>query len=79
MEPKIRQFDAPTEKQNVDAEQPDESTDADELTHVPTPRVNLERVPTYLQPSISVRERLKHFTFAWYTVTSVSLTHHHLS
>ncbi|KUI61009.1 Malic acid transport protein [Cytospora mali] len=32
-------------------------------------RVNLERIPTYLQPSISVRQRLQHFTFAWYTLT----------
>lgn len=29
----------------------------------------LERVPTYLQPNMPLRERLHHFTFAWYTVT----------
>ncbi|KAF4332506.1 c4-dicarboxylate transporter malic acid transporter [Fusarium beomiforme] len=29
----------------------------------------LERIPTYLQPSMPLRERLHHFTFAWYTVT----------
>ncbi|KAK4159511.1 voltage-dependent anion channel-domain-containing protein [Cladorrhinum sp. PSN259] len=29
----------------------------------------LERIPTYLQPSLPWRERLLHFTFAWYTVT----------
>ncbi|KAK0648190.1 voltage-dependent anion channel, partial [Cercophora newfieldiana] len=29
----------------------------------------LERVPTFLQPSIPWRDRLLHFTFAWYTVT----------
>lgn len=30
---------------------------------------DLRRVPTYLQPSLPWRERLLHFTFAWYTVT----------
>lgn len=39
------------------------------LTREPTPRAGLERIPTYLQPPISLRERLRHFTFAWYTVT----------
>lgn len=29
----------------------------------------LHRVPTYLQPSLPWRDRLIHFTFAWYTVT----------
>ena len=29
----------------------------------------LERIPTYLQPSLPWRDRLMHFTFAWYTVT----------
>ncbi len=29
----------------------------------------LERIPTYLQPSLPWRDRLLHFTFAWYTVT----------
>ncbi|KAK3385909.1 voltage-dependent anion channel-domain-containing protein [Podospora didyma] len=33
------------------------------------PRLVLERVPTYLQPSLPWRDRLLHFTFAWYTVT----------
>ena len=33
----------------------------------------LHRVPTYLQPSLPWRNRLIHFTFAWYTVTYVSL------
>ena len=31
----------------------------------------LERIPTFLQPSIPWRNRLLHFTFAWYTVTWV--------
>ncbi|KAH8891437.1 hypothetical protein GQ53DRAFT_746550 [Thozetella sp. PMI_491] len=35
----------------------------------PTPLRPLEKVPTYLQPPIPVRERMHHFTFAWYTVT----------
>lgn len=69
METKVRQFNTPPEKQTVDVEQPDGSTDAGELSNGPTPRVTLERIPTYLQPPISMRERLKHFTFAWYTVT----------
>lgn len=29
----------------------------------------MERVPTYLQPRMPFRERLHHFTFAWYTVS----------
>ncbi|KAK4132166.1 hypothetical protein BT67DRAFT_92166 [Trichocladium antarcticum] len=29
----------------------------------------LERIPTYLQPNLPWRDRLLHFTFAWYTVT----------
>ncbi|KAK0673563.1 voltage-dependent anion channel-domain-containing protein [Cercophora samala] len=29
----------------------------------------LQRIPTYLQPPLPWRERLLHFTFAWYTVT----------
>lgn len=33
----------------------------------------LERIPTYLQPSLPWRDRLLHFTFAWYTVTCVCL------
>ncbi|GAB1318240.1 Voltage-dependent anion channel-domain-containing protein [Madurella fahalii] len=31
--------------------------------------VVLERIPTYLQPSLPWRRRLLHFTFAWYTIT----------
>ncbi|KAK0609951.1 hypothetical protein B0T17DRAFT_545603 [Bombardia bombarda] len=37
----------------------------------PEPRVLLERIPTYLQPSLPWHDRLMHFTFAWYTVTYV--------
>ncbi|KAK3361911.1 voltage-dependent anion channel-domain-containing protein [Lasiosphaeria ovina] len=33
------------------------------------PRLALEKVPTYMQPSLPWRERLMHFTFAWYTLT----------
>ncbi|KAK3346525.1 voltage-dependent anion channel-domain-containing protein [Lasiosphaeria hispida] len=29
----------------------------------------LERIPTFLQPSLPWRDRLMHFTFAWYTVS----------
>lgn len=29
----------------------------------------MERVPTYLQPRLAFRQRLQHFTFAWYTVS----------
>ncbi len=29
----------------------------------------MERVPTYLQPRLPFRERLHHFTFAWYTLS----------
>lgn len=68
MEPQVRQFNAPSEKLAGD-DQPDESTDAGELSRGPVSRVTLERIPTYLQPPISMRERLRHFTFAWYTVT----------
>lgn len=68
MDTQIRQFNNPSEKQ-VGIEPPDGSTDVGEVNHGPTPRVTLERIPTYLQPPISLRERLKHFTFAWYTVT----------
>ncbi|KAK1779637.1 voltage-dependent anion channel-domain-containing protein [Copromyces sp. CBS 386.78] len=45
-----------------------DDTDTDGPHH-PEPRVLLERIPTILQPSIPWRERLMHFTFAWYTVT----------
>lgn len=34
-----------------------------------TPSRPLQRVATYLQPSIPLLERIRHFTFAWYTVT----------
>lgn len=67
MEPQVRDF-PDHEKQAKPL--PDGSTTEDgDLTREPTPRVTLERIPTYLQPPISVRERLRHFTFAWYTVT----------
>ncbi|KAK0701149.1 voltage-dependent anion channel-domain-containing protein [Apiosordaria backusii] len=34
------------------------------------PRLSvLQRIPTYLQPPLPWRDRLLHFTFAWYTVT----------
>jgi hypothetical protein len=29
----------------------------------------ISRIPTYLQPSMPLLERLHHFTFAWYTLT----------
>jgi tellurite resistance protein TehA-like permease len=35
----------------------------------PSDFVFLERIPTFLQPSLPWRDRLLHFTFAWYTVT----------
>ncbi|KAK4447329.1 putative malic acid transport protein [Podospora aff. communis PSN243] len=35
----------------------------------PSDFVVLERIPTFLQPSLPWRDRLLHFTFAWYTVT----------
>lgn len=69
MEPKVRQFNTPSEKPSAADDQPDESTEAGEPHHGLTPRLTLERIPTYLQPPISMRERLRHFTFAWYTVT----------
>lgn len=73
MEPQVRQF-SPQEKSNNTNNnnfKPNGSTEAGELTlaREPTPRAGLERIPTYLQPPISLRERLRHFTFAWYTVT----------
>jgi len=33
------------------------------------PLAPLERIPTFLQPSLPWRHRILHFTFAWYTVT----------
>ncbi|KAK5662655.1 hypothetical protein OQA88_8571 [Cercophora sp. LCS_1] len=33
------------------------------------PEHQLERIPTFLQPSMPWRDRLMHFTFAWFTVT----------
>lgn len=78
MEPQVRQF-SPQEKSNTIDDnnnnnnnfKPNGSTEAGELTlaREPTPRAGLERIPTYLQPPISLRERIRHFTFAWYTVT----------
>ncbi len=38
------------------------------------PAIPLERVPTYLQPKLPWRDRLLHFTFAWYTLTCVSIS-----
>lgn len=66
METQVRVF---PDHEKQDHVHPDGSTDDNDLTREPTPRVPLERIPTYLQPPISVRERLRHFTFAWYTVT----------
>lgn len=68
MEPQVRQF-SPQEKKKLTTDLPNGSTEVGELTREPTPRAGLERIPTYLQPPISLRERLRHFTFAWYTVT----------
>lgn len=68
MEPKVRQF-SPLELEKQTMDQPDGSTGAGEVTNALAPRTTLERIPTYLQPPISLRERLRHFTFAWYTVT----------
>ncbi|KAF3766569.1 hypothetical protein M406DRAFT_339743 [Cryphonectria parasitica EP155] len=64
MDPQVRQF-SPEEKHKVD--QQHGSTGAGDVELAP--RVTLERIPTYLQPPISLRQRLRHFTFAWYTVT----------
>ncbi|KAJ4420715.1 hypothetical protein N0V82_004154 [Gnomoniopsis sp. IMI 355080] len=66
MEPQVRQFD-PEEK--VRMHKPDGAVEPGQLARELTPRAPLERIPTYLQPSISLRERIRHFTFAWYTVT----------
>lgn len=63
MEPKVRQF-SPQEKVTID--NPGEHSETEPGHEAPR---NLERVPTYLQPPISLRERLHHFTFAWYTLT----------
>ncbi len=38
------------------------------------PAITLERVPTYLQPKLPWRDRLLHFTFAWYTLTCVLIS-----
>lgn len=65
MEPTIRQF-SPHEKVTIDNQDGHCNSDI-ELGHE-APR-NIEIVPTYLQPPISLRERLHHFTFAWYTLT----------
>ena len=46
----------------------------------PATTAPIERIPTYLQPRLPWRDRLLHFTFAWYTVTYVlSSSHHHTS
>lgn len=37
----------------------------------PATTAPIERIPTYLQPRLPWRDRLLHFTFAWYTVTYV--------
>lgn len=66
MDPQVRHFD-PQEKAHI--HNPDGAAEDGTLGRSLTPRVHLERIPTYLQPSISLRERLRHFTFAWYTVT----------
>lgn len=51
---------------------PHPSHDADHEPRLPLPDLAiLERIPTFLQPSIPWRNRLLHFTFAWYTVTCV--------
>lgn len=80
MEPQVRQF-SPQEKNNINNAKPNGSNEssvtpsdgdielAPGLTREPTARAGLERIPTYLQPPISMRQRLRHFTFAWYTVT----------
>ena len=44
----------------------DLSSGDDTDDYVPAP---IARIPTILQPSLPRRERLMHFTFAWYTVT----------
>ncbi|ROV97411.1 hypothetical protein VMCG_06942 [Cytospora schulzeri] len=66
MDTKARDF--PDQEKQDHLEHQDGSTD--EEVHGDSPsRVNLERVPTYLQPPISLRARVHHFTFAWYTLT----------
>lgn len=68
MEPKTRDFpDQEKQDQHMEHHQ-DGAPDNSDLVRSPS-RVNLERIPTYLQPPISVRERVHHFTFAWYTLT----------
>lgn len=66
MEPQVRHFDA---QEKVRMHNPDGNMEEGHLARELTPRTPLERIPTYLQPPISLRERLRHFTFAWYTVT----------
>lgn len=69
MEPKVRQFSPPELEKQQTMDQPARSAGAGEVSNGLAPRTTLERIPTYLQPPISLRERLRHFTFAWYTVT----------
>lgn len=76
MEPQVRQFSPEDKPPNNSHNKPNNNVGATTeaagelaLAREPTPRAGLERIPTYLQPSISLRERLRHFTFAWYTVT----------
>lgn len=71
MDTKTRDF-PDQEKQDHMEHQDASSTDHTDHTddhNTSPPRVNLERVPTYLQPPLSIRQRVHHFTFAWYTLT----------
>lgn len=74
----------PTTQRNsfkYDAESPLPSGDEEPAAALPLPPLpellpaaaTLERVPTYLQPRLPWRDRLSHFTFAWYTLTCVSI------
>lgn len=66
MATKARDF--PDQEKQDHTEHQDGSNVNSDLVRSPS-RLNLERIPTYLQPPISVRERVHHFTFAWYTLT----------
>ncbi|KAK7731785.1 hypothetical protein SLS53_008606 [Cytospora paraplurivora] len=61
-------MDTFVEKPDHDHDHPSASGEEGDLTHDPSPQP-IERVPTYLQPSMPIKERLRHFTFAWYTLT----------